>query len=68
MKARGSGCFEILRGDIGWKDGDSPSVAALDVGTRGRFGFRRERVSGVRELERDRERDKDLEWDLERES
>jgi len=56
-----------LRGDTGWKLGENPS-AALAVGTRGRFIFRRERDMGVHELERDREWDTDLEWDLERES
>ena len=67
-KVRGSGgCFKTLRGDTGWKLGESPS-AALAVGTRGRFIFRRERDKGVHELERDREWDTDLEWDLERES
>lgn len=57
----------ILRGDTGWKLGDNAS-AALAVGTRGRFIFRRDRVKGVRELEREREWDRDLERDLERES
>jgi hypothetical protein len=67
-KVRGSdGCFKTLRGDTGWKFGDNPS-AALAVGTRGRFIFRRERDKGVHELERDREWDMDLERDLECES